>query len=81
MPRRLNQRPQWCAEPQALSSSHRRRDFERLVEEVPSLKDATRLEVEGEWTFGPGVRVVGEASLGSADAPGRVEDTVLGDAG
>jgi UTP--glucose-1-phosphate uridylyltransferase len=51
--------------------------FERLVEAVPSLKDAESLRVEGEWTFGPGVRVVGEATL-SADG-GRVEDTVLGD--
>ena len=50
--------------------------FERLVEEVPSLKDATSLHVEGEWTFGPGVRVVGDASLSGEG--GRVEDTVLG---
>jgi UTP--glucose-1-phosphate uridylyltransferase len=51
--------------------------FEELVEEVPSLKDATSLHVEGEWTFGPGVRVVGEATLSGEG--GRVEDTVLGD--
>jgi UTP--glucose-1-phosphate uridylyltransferase len=55
--------------------------FERLVEEVPSLKEATRLEVDGEWTFGPGVRVVGDASLTADGAPGRVEHTVLGDDG
>ena len=46
---------------------------------VPLVKDAERLEVAGAWTFGPGVRVVGEASLSGDEAPGRVEDTVLGD--
>jgi UTP--glucose-1-phosphate uridylyltransferase len=53
-------------------------DFERLVEEVPSLVEAHSFRVEGEWTFGPGVRVVGDASLGAEDAPGRVEQTTLG---
>ncbi len=57
-------------------------DFERLVEEVPSLREASSLRVEGEWTFGTGVRVVGDAALGQDGSPGRVEDTVLGpDAG
>jgi UTP--glucose-1-phosphate uridylyltransferase len=53
--------------------------FDRLVESVPSLREAASLEVDGEWTFGPGVRVLGKASLGRDGAPGRVEDTVLGD--
>ena len=52
--------------------------FDRLVEEVPSLAKARSLTVEGEWTFGPGVRVVGEARLSADGAPGRVENTVLG---
>ena len=54
-------------------------DFERLFEEVPSLEQARSLTVEGEWTFGAGVTVVGEAVLPGDGAPGRVEQTVLGE--
>jgi UTP--glucose-1-phosphate uridylyltransferase len=53
-------------------------DFERLVEEVPSLTEARSLTVRGEWTFGPGVRVVGDAEVGPEGAPGRIEDTTVG---
>jgi UTP--glucose-1-phosphate uridylyltransferase len=53
--------------------------FEGLVEQVPSLREASSLRVEGEWTFGPGVRVVGDATLSGEG--GRVEDTVLGNDG
>jgi UTP--glucose-1-phosphate uridylyltransferase len=53
-------------------------DFERLVEVPPSLAEAHSLEVEGEWTFGPDVRVVGEAVVGPEGAPGRLEHTTLG---
>lgn len=46
-------------------------DHYRLVEEfdkrfpegAPSLKDAEEFRVQGDWTFGRGVRVVGEVSL------------------
>ena len=44
----------------------------RFPEGAPSLKEATALSVEGDWTFGPGVRVVGEVSL-QADSAQRVE--------
>lgn len=40
-------------------------DFERRFPDgVPSLVDATALRVQGDWTFGAGVRVRGEAELG-----------------
>lgn len=45
---------------------------------VPSLVEATRLEVQGDWSFGAGVRVVGRALLGPEG--GTVEDgTTLGE--
>jgi UTP--glucose-1-phosphate uridylyltransferase len=51
----------------------------RFPEGAPSMKEATALRVEGDWTFGPGVRVVGEVSL-EADSAQRVEaGTVLDD--
>jgi UTP--glucose-1-phosphate uridylyltransferase len=53
-------------------------DFERLVEHVPALAGARSLTVEGEWSFGPGVRVAGEAEVTADGAPGRIEHTVLG---
>ncbi len=40
----------------------------RFPEGVPSLRDAERLVVEGDWTFGGGVRVVGSGQL---DDPGE----------
>ncbi len=53
-------------------------DFDRLVEVPPSLADARSLTVEGAWTFGEGVRVVGEAELSADGAPGRLEHTTIG---
>ncbi len=55
-------------------------DFdERFPHGVPSLVDAERLEVEGDWRFGAGVRVEGVAHLGPEG--GTVEDgTTLGGA-
>lgn len=57
-------------------------DFDqRFKAGVPSMREATSLVVEGDWTFGSDVRVVGKAQLSaSGDAPEYVADgTVLGD--
>lgn len=45
---------------------------ERFPHGAPSLVQARRLEVEGDWTFGADVRVVGSVRLGPEG--GRVED-------
>jgi UTP--glucose-1-phosphate uridylyltransferase len=51
----------------------------RFPEGAPSMKEATALRVAGDFTFGRGVRVVGEVSL-EADSAQRVEPgTVLAD--
>lgn len=48
-------------------------DFEeRFADGAPSLRDATSLTVEGDWTFSGDVRVVGDASLLETHAPERV---------
>lgn len=45
------------------------RDFEqRFPHGAPSLVDADRLTVHGDWTFGRGVRVVGVADVGAGSA-------------
>ena len=54
-------------------------DFDRLVEATPSLVKARSLTVQGAWTFGDGVRVVGEATLPADGAPGRLEHTTIGE--
>ncbi|CAA9339450.1 MAG: UTP--glucose-1-phosphate uridylyltransferase [uncultured Nocardioidaceae bacterium] len=46
---------------------------QRFPDGVPSLKDATSLRVEGDWTFGGGVVVVGDVRVGPDGSPGRVE--------
>ncbi len=46
---------------------------QRFPDGVPSLKDATSLRVEGDWTFEAGVVVVGDVRLGPDGAPGRIE--------
>jgi UTP--glucose-1-phosphate uridylyltransferase len=53
-------------------------DFDkRFSEGAPSLREAGSFTVEGDWTFGPGVRVVGDVAL-EASAAQRVEGgTVL----
>ncbi|MCL2735648.1 MAG: UTP--glucose-1-phosphate uridylyltransferase [Propionibacteriaceae bacterium] len=50
--------------------------FEERVPHPLSLREARTLRVTGDWSFGAGVRVVGDAVLG--DAGGRVEDTTVG---
>src|SRR3712207_4769481 len=41
----------------------------RFPEGAPSLKRARRLKIEGDWTFGTGVSVVGDVSLTDAGEP------------
>jgi UTP--glucose-1-phosphate uridylyltransferase len=55
-------------------------DFDkRFPEGAPSLREADSFTVEGDWTFGRGVRVVGDVALASAAAK-RVEGgAVLGE--
>lgn len=49
-------------------------DFDRRFPDgVPSLREAERLVVEGDWTFGRGVRVVGSGSLDDRGEPSTVE--------
>jgi UTP--glucose-1-phosphate uridylyltransferase len=51
----------------------------RFPEGVPSLREAERLVVEGDWTFGSGVRVVGSGQLDDPGEPATVEPgTTLG---
>ena len=45
----------------------------RFPDGVPSLKEAASLRVEGDWTFGPGVVVVGDVRVGPEGSPGRIE--------
>ncbi|GAB2469783.1 UTP--glucose-1-phosphate uridylyltransferase [Xylanimonas ulmi] len=47
---------------------------ERFPDGAPSLRGATSLTVEGDWTFGRGVVVEGDAVLGDPGAPSRVPD-------
>lgn len=50
-------------------------DFDaRFPAGAPSLREATSLTVEGDYTFGADVRVVGDVTLPDAGAPQRVED-------
>ena len=51
----------------------------RFPDGTPSLKNATALRVDGDWTFGRDVRVVGEVSLESDAAQRIAPGTVLGD--
>jgi UTP--glucose-1-phosphate uridylyltransferase len=52
----------------------------RFPEGAPSLRNASSFRVDGDWTFGPGVRVVGEVSLAEKVGAQRVSPgTVLGD--
>jgi len=51
----------------------------RFPEGAPSLREATSLTVEGDWTFGRGVSVKGEVSLDKRKAAQRIPaDAVLG---
>ncbi|WP_406030261.1 UTP--glucose-1-phosphate uridylyltransferase [Nocardioides sp. NBC_00163] len=52
---------------------------ERFPEGAPSLRKAASLTVNGDWTFGKGVQVVGAVSLDGADAERVAPATVLSD--
>jgi UTP--glucose-1-phosphate uridylyltransferase len=47
---------------------------ERFPAGAPSLREAASLTVEGDWTFGSGVRVVGEGRLADAGELQKVPD-------
>jgi UTP--glucose-1-phosphate uridylyltransferase len=53
-------------------------EFEkRFPEGIPSLRKATSLTVDGDWTFGRGVQVIGEVRLQPAGAQRIDPDSVL----
>jgi UTP--glucose-1-phosphate uridylyltransferase len=53
-------------------------DFDkRFPEGAPSLREAESFTVEGDWTFGKGVRVVGDVALGASSAQRIDGGTVL----
>jgi len=55
-------------------------DFDRRFPEgAPSLREASRFTVEGDWTFGRDVRVVGEVALEASSAQRVPPGTVLSD--
>ena len=65
-----------------LDSDHYKlvREFDqRFPEGAPSLKEARKFVVEGDWTFGKGVRVVGEVELDAPSAQRVDPGTVLSD--
>jgi UTP--glucose-1-phosphate uridylyltransferase len=51
----------------------------RFPDGAPSLREARSLTVEGDWTFGRGVRVVGEVTLEARSAQRVDPETVLSD--
>lgn len=51
----------------------------RFPEGTPSMRRAASLRVQGDWTFGHGVTVVGDVELGSKSAKRVEPGTVLGD--
>ncbi|NYD84798.1 UTP--glucose-1-phosphate uridylyltransferase [Cellulomonas oligotrophica] len=46
--------------------------FDARLGQVPSLVEASSLRVRGDWSFGAGVRVVGDGVLAAEGAPGQV---------
>ena len=52
-------------------------DFEARVRATPSLRDAERLVVRGDVTFGPGVVVRGDVEIDAAHGPVHLADVVL----
>ncbi|MDH2414669.1 UTP--glucose-1-phosphate uridylyltransferase [Nocardioides sp. CER19] len=57
-------------------------EFEkRFPEGIPSLRKATSLKVDGDWTFGKGVQVIGEVELKGAGAQRVEHDSVLSSGG
>ncbi|WP_193611239.1 UTP--glucose-1-phosphate uridylyltransferase [Nocardioides lijunqiniae] len=54
------------------------REFDkRFPEGAPSMRKASSLKVEGDWTFGRGVQVVGDVELEATKAERVAPDTVL----
>jgi UTP--glucose-1-phosphate uridylyltransferase len=51
----------------------------RFPEGAPSMRKATALRVEGDWTFGKGVEVIGEVSLDASSAQRVDAGAVLSD--
>ena len=49
----------------------------RLPEGAPSMRKASSLKVEGDWTFGKGVQVIGDVELEATTAERVAPDTVL----
>lgn len=49
----------------------------RFPEGAPSMRKATSLRVDGDWTFGHGVQVVGDVELSARSAQRIAADTVL----
>ncbi|MFI2102414.1 UTP--glucose-1-phosphate uridylyltransferase [Isoptericola sp. NPDC019693] len=47
---------------------------ERFAQGAPSLRAASSLTVDGDWTFGAGVRAEGDAALADAGEPATVPD-------
>jgi UTP--glucose-1-phosphate uridylyltransferase len=57
-------------------------EFEkRFPEGIPSLRKATSLKVDGDWTFGKGVQVIGDVELRGAGAQRVEHDSVLSSGG
>ncbi|NYI80873.1 UTP--glucose-1-phosphate uridylyltransferase [Nocardioides panzhihuensis] len=52
---------------------------ERFPEGAPSLRKASALTINGDWTFGKGVQVIGAVSLDGANAERVAPATVLSD--
>jgi UTP--glucose-1-phosphate uridylyltransferase len=53
-------------------------DFEkRFPDGIPSLRKATSFKVEGDWTFGRGIQVIGDVELEDAGAQRVAPDSVL----
>ncbi|MEP9362218.1 UTP--glucose-1-phosphate uridylyltransferase [Nocardioides sp. CN2-186] len=53
-------------------------DFDkRFPDGAPSMRKASSLRIEGDWTFGHGVQVVGDVALESGSAQRVAADTVL----
>ncbi|WP_309647648.1 UTP--glucose-1-phosphate uridylyltransferase [Nocardioides sp.] len=50
----------------------------RFPEGAPSMRQATSLKVEGDWTFGKGVQIVGDVALDATSAQRVAPATVLG---
>jgi len=49
-------------------------DFDARIPDAPSLREATSLVVNGDWTFGSGVRIKGDVTLDDDGAPHVIPD-------